>query len=99
MKRLVVVVVTFLSLTVSGTSVAMADKKNEPCRGDESCQGKQGDCRDVEKGAHCEDNDLSPSFKDSPVDRSFNPVICLPMSTCNFDGSRGGEEQPPSQPQ
>jgi hypothetical protein len=52
---------------------------------------RRGDCRGSEGG--CEDNDFSPSFKDSPVDRSFNPVICLPMSTCHTDGSGEGGEQ------
>jgi len=36
---------------------------------------------------------LCPSFDDSPVQDSFN--ICLPGSTCNFDGQRDGEQQQP----
>lgn len=56
-------------------------------------EGKQGDCREVDEDGYCEDNDFSPSFQDSPVDRSFNPVICLPMSTCEFHGEQGQEEE------
>lgn len=51
---------------------------------------KDGDCREVDEGASCEDNDLSPSFQDSPVDRSFNPVICVLPDSCRF-------ENPPSE--
>lgn len=49
-----------------------------------------GDCNDTE---NCQDNDFSPSFKDSPVRDAFNfsPVICLPGSTCNVDG---GKDEP-----
>jgi hypothetical protein len=63
---------------------------NEPCSEEGACQNRSGDCRETEKGAHCEDNDLSPSFQDSPVDHSFNPVICLPGSTCNV----GSQNEP-----
>jgi hypothetical protein len=49
-----------------------------------SCNAS-GDCQNTEA---CEDNDLSPSFQDSPVNQSFNPVVCLPMATCNFDGGQ-----------
>jgi hypothetical protein len=63
---------------------AMAPMDNNPCKG--SCEGKQGDCREVEEGGHCEDNDASPSFQDSPVDHSFNPVICVLPDSCRFEG-------------
>lgn len=48
------------------------------CDGDRSCENRPGsdDCRDAR--AHCEDNDASPSFQDSPV------ILCLPGSTCHF---------------
>jgi hypothetical protein len=52
-----------------------------------SCNAN-GDCQNTEA---CEDNDLSPSFQDSPVNQSFNPVVCLPMATCNIDGRQQGQ--------
>jgi hypothetical protein len=53
---------------------------------------RRGDCRGSE--GHCEDNDLSPSFQDSPVRDAFNfsPAICLPGSTCHFDGRGDGQQ-------
>lgn len=60
------------------------------------CAGEdeRGDCRD--SGSNCSDNDFSPEFRDSPVRDAFNfsPVVCLPGSTCNFDGRRGDQQQP-----
>lgn len=51
---------------------------------------RRGDCRHAE---NCQDNDFSPSFKDSPVRDAFNfaPQVCLPGATCHFYGDRQGE--------
>jgi hypothetical protein len=72
---------SFCALAAQNDEDSMA-AANSPCEG--SCEGKQGDCREVEEGGSCEDNDLSPSFQDSPVDHSFNPVICVLPDSCHF---------------
>lgn len=49
-----------------------------------SCNENGGkDCQWA--NGHCEDNDFSPNFDDSPVEDSFNPVVCLPFSSCSFN--------------
>lgn len=50
------------------------------------CSGEdnRGDCRNTDQP--CSDDDFSPRFDDSPVDHSFNPAVCLPGSTCHFQG-------------
>lgn len=75
-------------------ATALADEKEREGGG-----GGSG-CHEVEKGGHCEDNDLSPSFQDSPVDRSFNPTICVLPDSCHFheapqDEPASQEEQEP----
>jgi hypothetical protein len=59
------------------------DQQEEPCHGEDSCKG---DCAETESGGYCSDDDLSPSFEDSPVRDSFNfgPVCVLPDS-CHFN--------------
>jgi hypothetical protein len=79
MKKLAIALFATSLVLVPGA--AYADKNNEPCQGEDACQGR-GDCYEAKQP--CEDNDLSPSFQDSPVENSFNPVVCLPGSTCNF---------------
>jgi hypothetical protein len=77
-----------LAIILFPTGVANAE--NNPC-GKGNCSGNQGDCRNTEAGANCEDNDFSPSFDKSPVQDSFNLVICLPMSTCNVNPPQGSQ--------
>lgn len=52
--------------------------------GDEGSDNKNGsdDCSGARDG--CQDNDLSvyPSFDKSPVERSFNPTICVMPGSC-----------------
>lgn len=77
-----------------GVGPAWADRGGD---GEREGGGGSG-CHEVNEGARCEDNDLSPSFKDSPVDRSFNPTICVLPDSCHFhEGERGepGEEPEP----
>lgn len=74
-----------------GAPAWMMDRNEEPCQGQDSCQGR-GDCYQAKEP--CEDNDLSPSFQDSPVDRSFNPVICILPDSCRF-GSQPEEGETP----
>ena len=58
--------------------VAGGGGRGGDCDGDRSCESRPGsdDCKD--STGHCEDNDASPSFQDSPV------ILCLPGSTCHF---------------
>lgn len=51
--------------------------------GDEKSGNGSGECAGAT--APCSDDDASPSFTDSPVEDSFNPVFCLPFSRCEFD--------------
>lgn len=58
-----------------------------------------GDCRSGGCGNEREESYegsgckyFCPAFDDSPVQDSFN--VCLPGSTCNFDGNRQEEGQP-----
>lgn len=75
-----------LALALPTAVAAPAYADNEPCSEEGACQNRSGDCRETQEGSYCSDDDLSPSFEDSPVRDSFNPVVCLPMSTCSFDG-------------
>jgi hypothetical protein len=71
--------------------VELAD--NEPCSDEGACQNRSGNCRETQQGGYCSDDDLSPSFEDSPVRDSFNfGPVCMPMATCHFDGQP--QEQP-----
>lgn len=74
---------TFWALATFGRP-ALADYDYDKDERDSRGGGGE-DCRDAR--GPCEDNDASPSFQDSPVDRSFNPrvLICLPLSSCDFD--------------
>jgi hypothetical protein len=58
------------------------------------CEGREGNCNDQRRcsdSENCTDNhkSFSPDLKDSPT--TLN--ICLPGSTCYFDGS--GQQKPP----
>lgn len=69
------------------------------CDGGGYCaeEDNRGDCRNSE--GPCEDNDFSPSFDKSPVEDSFKiGPVCLPGSTCHFDGdgNQGGDAQQPA---
>lgn len=87
-----VLVAVFSVVAIAPAAADHGGRYDEGCDGG-YCAGEdnRGDCRGSE--APCEDNDFSPSFDKSPVEDSFDPVICLPGSTCHFDG-QPREEQP-----
>ena len=53
-----------------------------------------GECTDAD--GTCSDDDFSPRFDDSPVDRSFNPTICLPFSRCEPPRDEAPQDPPPA---
>lgn len=69
-------------------------------QGDEC--GRNGGCHNERdenySGAGCKY--VCPSFDKSPVQDAFNinPTICMPGSTCNFDGEKKEGQQPTSGP-
>lgn len=85
-------------LTFGWVGTASADsrgRERQECDADrEGSCNRSGDCNNSD--APCEDNDFSPTFDKSPVQDSFNPVICLPGATCNFDGGKGDAQKPAS---
>lgn len=57
------------------------------------CDSRNGGCSEREESyEHTGCKYVCPSFERSPVHDAFNfsPTICLPGSTCNFDGSKEG---------
>jgi hypothetical protein len=61
------------------------------------CEGREGNCNDQRRcqGDNCTDNhkSFSPDLKDSPT----TLVVCLPGSTCNFDGNGQKKAEPAPQ--
>jgi len=98
-RRTLAAVGAALMLTL-GAGPALADHDYggdrygyEDRRGDRDRNRGGGECRDAE--GNCSDDDFSPRFDDSPVDRSFNPTICLPFARCNpGEGEQGAEPAP-----
>lgn len=73
-----------MALAVVATTLMgpAAYAENSPCEG--SCEGKQGDCREVEEGGQCDNRKLSPEFTDSPVDIQNNHVeVCVMPGSCS----------------
>lgn len=82
MKRLALLVATLgiLATPAAADDEGDGNNRNRPGR---DCEGSQ-DC-----------STLSPSFEDSPVDRSFifEPTVCMPFAECRFeDDGQSGEE-------
>lgn len=82
-----VAVITFAGLL---PTPALADHDEYP-----RCDSRNGGCSEREE--QYGDNSckyVCPDFKDSPVHDAFNfsPTICLPGSTCHFDGQKEGEQ-------
>lgn len=98
MNRLTASLLLTAALVVGAAPPAIADHDYGGYyeEGDRDRNRGGGECRDAE--GNCSDDDFSPRFDDSPVDRSFNPTICLPFSRCE---PRQGEAEPepaPTQP-
>lgn len=81
MRKLVMLGIAGL-MTFGANPAAFADRYGGGDRGD--CN-REGNCNDQRRcqGDHCTDNhkSFSPDLKDSPV------TICMPGSTCYFDGN------------
>lgn len=100
MRRLITAALAAGLVLVPGTAWADRGGYDDECRG-----GGCGNEREENyEGAGCKY--VCPSFDKSPVQDAFNisPTICMPMSTCHFDGSQeeggqgeGGDQ--PAQPQ
>lgn len=83
---------------VLAPGAAWADQGGQRAYGEDCDRGNCGNEREENyEGAGCKY--VCPSFEDSPVRDAFNisPVICLPQSTCHFDGQ--GEEGDQPQPE
>lgn len=78
-----------------GAAPAYADHERPRCE-----DGYCYDDRDSHRNENSRGRDrgaFSPGpFDDSPVDAFNNNVVCLPGSTCHFDGDRNREQQPSS---
>lgn len=79
-----------LSIVLLPVNAEAKDKKDK--QRDDRSTHSDGKCKGAET---CNDQDFSPSFDKSPVQDSFNPVICLPTATCNFGD--GQQDTPPDQ--
>lgn len=93
MTRRMLVALAASAVLFLGASPAAADHDYGGGYDGGEYDDRRGDCRGT-KG-HCEDNDFSPSFQDSPVRDAFNfsPQICLPGATCHFEDRRPDERQ------
>lgn len=84
----------FLALNLLVAGPAYAERYGDGGSGSGNERGdcnREGNCNDQRRcqGNNCTDNhkSFSPDLKDSPV------TICMPGSTCYFDGS--GQQKPP----
>lgn len=59
-------------------------------RDDRDCES--GNCGNRSSDQYGQCKYMCPTFDKSPVQDSFNPVVCLPGATCNFGDKK---EQPP----
>lgn len=94
-RRMLSTLAVAAALLLGPTAPAYADRYGGGDRGD--CN-REGNCNDQRRcqGNNCTDNhkSFSPDLKDSPV------TICMPGSTCYFDGNGqpkkdGGQGQDP----
>lgn len=95
MKRLLCVAVVGITSVIAPAAAHADHDYYEDGYGSEydsrDSGGNYGQNRREEEYGHGSCKYFCPAFDRSPVEDSFN--ICLPGSTCNFDGRRDGQEE------